>query len=71
MISSTMPMVKPDQSQMLAALGIPTGPGIPLPAGAGTIVQPSAASWTNGTMPRGQAPGMGQSQALIAALKGI
>lgn len=64
-------MIKPDQSQMLAALGIPTGPGVPLPAGAGTIMQPPAASWTNGTMPRVQAPGLGQSQALIAALKGI
>ena len=39
-------MLNTDQHQMLAALGIPTGPGIPLPAGAGSVYQSPSAGWT-------------------------
>jgi hypothetical protein len=44
-------MITPDQSQMLAALGVPTGPGAQLPAGMQSIFVQPAASWVDPQWP--------------------
>lgn len=44
-------MLAPDQAQMMAALGVPTGPGVELPAGAGSVFQSPAASWMDPQFP--------------------
>lgn len=44
-------MIAPDQAQIMAALGVPTGPGVPLPAGAGSVFQSPAASWMDPQFP--------------------
>ena len=44
-------MIAPDQAQMMAALGIPAGPGVPLPAGAGSVFQSPAVSWMEPQFP--------------------
>lgn len=43
-------MLTADQSQMLSALGVPTGPGSSLPAGFGQTM-PAAASWVDPQWP--------------------
>jgi hypothetical protein len=40
-------MSQQDTAQMLAALGIPAGPGIPLPAGSGNTGTAPAAMWAD------------------------
>lgn len=62
-------MLAQDTSQMLAALGIPTGPGLQLPAGSGTIFTQPAASWTAPQFPQVSRPMWGDSAAVLEALK--
>lgn len=62
-------MLSPDQTQMLAALGVPTGPGAPLPAGSGNVFTQPAAGWVDPQWPLvSMGPQYTNSMAVMQAL---
>jgi hypothetical protein len=62
-------MLGPDTAQIMAALGMPTGPGVQLPAGAGTVFRQPAASWTTPQAPLVSRPQWGDTAAVLEGLR--